>query len=118
MFVHLKTGFNTDAGPSWISRVRFSKTWRTAYFRDRTLHRVTGTYRANHDSNFYDVETGEGYWCAGPKRDRTDGRYSNQKPLVDDDARDAYNASLTVNPCRVANRAETRLLSLGTSATY
>ena len=80
--------------PRESSCLVFSKTWRTAYFRDRTLHRVTGTYRANHDSNFYDVETGEGYWISGPKRDQTDGRYSNRQPLVDDDARDAYTAFL------------------------
>jgi hypothetical protein len=32
MFVQLKTGYSTDQGPCWISRVRFSKSWQTAYF--------------------------------------------------------------------------------------
>lgn len=98
MYVQLKTGYGTDRGPSWISRVRFSKTWRTAYFHGRTLHRVTGTSRANFDSNFYDVESGEEYWVSGPKRDRTDGRYSSQPPTVEEDARDAYEAFLAGAP--------------------
>lgn len=94
MYVQLKTGYGTDSGPSWISRVRFSKTWRTAYFQGRTLHRVTGTSRANFDSNFYDVDSGDEYWVSGPKRDRTDGRYSSQQPTVEEDAREAYEAFL------------------------
>lgn len=94
MYIQLKTGFNTDRGPSWIAWVRFSKTWRTAYVHGRTLHRVTGTAYANQDANFYDVETHEGFWVSGPKRDRTDGRYSSQQPAVDDDARAAYEAFL------------------------
>ncbi|MHA7287725.1 hypothetical protein ACX80I_15745 [Arthrobacter sp. MDT3-44] len=98
MYVQLKTGHGTDKGPSWISRVRFSKTWRTAYFQGRTLHRVTGTSRANFDSNFYDVDSGDEYWLSGPKRDRTDGRYSSQQPTVVEDAREAYEAFLNGAP--------------------
>jgi hypothetical protein len=94
MYVQLKTGYGTDRGPSWIARIRFSKTWRTAYFQGRTLHRGTGTSRANFDSNFYDVESGDEYWLSGPKRDRTDGRYSSQQPAVEEDAREAYEAFL------------------------
>ena len=89
MFVHLKTGYDTDAGPSWISRVQFSRTWRTAYFHGKTLHRFQGI-----DSNFYDHATGEWYWLSGPKRDRTDTRYGSQAPTIDDDAREAYAAFL------------------------
>jgi hypothetical protein len=98
MYVQLKSGFNTDAGPAWIDRVRFSKSWRTAYFQGRTLHRVTGTAYANADSNFYDVETGEGFWVSGPKRDRTDARYSSQQPTVEADVLDEYNAFLVGAP--------------------
>ncbi|MBM7781775.1 hypothetical protein [Arthrobacter tumbae] len=98
MYVQLKTGYNTDRGPAWISLVRFSKSWRTAYFHGRTLHRVTGTARANFDSNFYDIESGEEYWVSGPKRDRADGRYSSQQPLVEEGAREAYEAFLNGAP--------------------
>lgn len=94
MYVQLKSGYDTDRGPAWISRVRFTRTWRTAYFHGRALARVTGTYRANHDSNFYDVDTDEGFWISGPKRDRSDGRYSWQQPVVEADVRDEYDAFL------------------------
>ncbi len=89
MYLQIKTGYDTDLGPAWISRVRFSKTWRTAYWRGRTLARFAG-----HDSNFYDVDTREEFWMSGPKRDETDGRYSNALPRVDEDAQEVYAAFL------------------------
>ncbi|QPP09211.1 hypothetical protein G4Z16_25485 [Streptomyces bathyalis] len=90
MYVQLKSGHDTDAGPSWIAWVRFSKTWQTAYFRGRTLRRRP----AMQDANFYDVDTEEQFWLSGPKRDRFDGRFSRAAPEIDDDARDAYEAFL------------------------
>jgi hypothetical protein len=98
MYVQLKTGHNTDRGPAWIARVEFTKSWRSVTFHGHRLRRVTGTAYSNYDANFYDVETGEEYWVSGPKRDRTDGRYSSQQPVVDDDARDAYGAFLAGAP--------------------
>lgn len=98
MYLQLKSGYNTDRGPAWIARVRFTRSWRMAYVHGRTLRRVTGTAGANWDANFYDVHTGERFWMSGPKRDRTDGRYSSQQPLVDDDAREAYDAFLAGEP--------------------
>lgn len=89
MYVQIKTGYDTDKGPAWISRVRFSKTWRTAYWRGRTLARAQAF-----DSNFYDVATREEFWLSGPKRNETDGRYSSVPPKVDEDAREDYEAFL------------------------
>lgn len=94
MYVQLKSGHDIDRGPAWISRVRFSKTWNTAYFRGRMLRRWPGMF----DANFYDVETHEEFWISGPKRDQTDGRYGSISPTVDDDARDAYEAFLNGEP--------------------
>jgi len=93
MYVQIKTGYNTDKGPAWISKVRFSKTWQTAYWRGRTLARGR-----SFDSNFYDVDTQEEFWLSGPKRNETDGRYSNALPEVDADAREAYEAFLEGAP--------------------
>jgi hypothetical protein len=94
MFVQLKTGHGTDRGPAWISLVRFTRTWRTAYWHGRTLRRITGLF----DANFYDVETGDEYWLSGPHRDLGDTRYSNVRPTVDDDARAGYEAFLAGAP--------------------
>jgi hypothetical protein len=94
MYVQLKTGYDTDRGPSWIAWVRFTKTWKTAYFHGRTLRRWPGMS----DANFYDVETEEDFWVSGPKRDRSDGRYGPAMPEIDDDAREAYEAFLRGAP--------------------
>lgn len=97
MYVQLKTGYNTDRGPAWITRLRFSRSWRTAHFRGRTLERVTGL-AANFDANFYDIDNGEEFWISGPKRDRTDARYSRQQPEVDQDVLAEYEAFLNGAP--------------------
>lgn len=94
MFVQLKTGHEIDKGPAWISCVRFNRTWKTAYWHGKTLRRWSGMF----DANFYDVETGEEYWLSGPHKDRADTRYSRIAPVVDDDARDAYQAFLRGQP--------------------
>lgn len=93
MFVHLKSGYNTDQGPSWISWVRFNRSWRTAYWHGRTLRRAQ-----SFDGNFVDVDTDELFWLSGPRRDRGDTRYSNVRPEVDDDVRDVYRAFLDGSP--------------------
>ncbi|WP_410586816.1 hypothetical protein [Amycolatopsis sp. lyj-23] len=94
MYLQLKTGHDTDRGPSWIAWVRFTRTWRTAYVHGRTLRRWPGLY----DANFVDVETGEEFWLSGPKRDRTDGRYGNAQPVVEGDAAARYAAFLAGGP--------------------
>jgi hypothetical protein len=94
MFVQLKTGHGTDLGPAWISRVRFSKSWQTAYWRGKTLR----PSRSLADANFYDVETNEEYWLSGPHRDRADTRYSRVRPEIDDDVRQVYEAFLDGAP--------------------
>ena len=93
MFIQLKTGHNTDKGPAWISRLRFSKSWQTAYWHGRTLRRGQGF-----DANFYDVDTDEEFWISGPRRDQVDTRYSRAQPVVDDDVREAYYAFLCGGP--------------------
>jgi len=93
MFVHLKTGYDTDMGPAWISRVRFSKTWKTAYWQGRTLGRWNGVC-----GNFVDMATGEEFWLSGPRRDREDTRYSNVEPEISEDVRETYQAFLDGEP--------------------
>lgn len=89
MFVQLKTGYNTDHGPSWIACVDFNRSWKTARFHGRRLRRWQ-----SYDGNFFDVATNEEFWLSGPKRDRTDTRYGPATTVVHDDAREAYDAFL------------------------
>ncbi|UBU15824.1 hypothetical protein [Nonomuraea gerenzanensis] len=93
LYVELKTGYNTDQGPAWISRVSFSKSGRTIYFKGRTL-----AHHRTFDGNHVDVETGEAFWVSGPKRDRTDRRYSNLPVSVDDEVMEEYQAFLAGEP--------------------
>ncbi len=98
MYVQLKTGYDSDRGPAWIALVSFSKSWRTLTFHGRRLRRVARMAFANADANFYDVETGDRYWVSGPRRDRRDGRHSSLQPVVDEEARAAYEAFLGGSP--------------------
>src|SRR5690349_24819791 len=59
MLVQLKTDYDTDQGPAWISHVRFSRSWRISYWHGRTLQRRQG--RSN--ANFIDVETARSTGC-------------------------------------------------------
>jgi hypothetical protein len=93
MFVQLKSGYNTDQGPSWICWVDFNRSWKTARFHGRELRRGQGV-----SANFYDVATNEEFWLSGPKRDGSDTRYGPRTTEVDDDARDAYWAFLRGAP--------------------
>jgi len=102
MFVQLKTGHNTDNGPCWISVVRFNRSWNTAYWHGKTLRRWPGMF----DANFYDIDTKEECWVSGPHRDRADTRYSRINPVVDDDAREAYQAFLAGAALPGRERAE------------
>jgi hypothetical protein len=93
MFVQLKSGFDIDRGPSWISWVDFNRSWNTARFHGRELRRSPGP-----DANFYDVETSEWFWISGPKRNRTDTRYGPATTAVDEDALEAYSEYLAGAP--------------------
>lgn len=94
MFVQLKTGHDIDRGPCWISVVRFNRSWQTAYWHGKTLRRIPSLF----DANFCDIDTGDEYWLSGPHRDRRDTRYGNVVPVIDDDARQAYQAFLDGAP--------------------
>ena len=94
MFVQLKTGHDIDRGPCWISRVRFSKTYGTAYWHGRTLRRCADLF----DANFLDVETEEEYWLSGPHRYRRATRYGSVVPVVDAGARSDYERFLAGEP--------------------
>lgn len=94
MFVQLKSGHDIDRGPAWISLVPLNRTWKTATWHGKTLRRWPGMF----DANFYDVETDEEYWISGPHRNKQDTRYSSVRPIIDDDACEAYEAFLGGDP--------------------
>lgn len=91
MYVELKSGFNDD-GPAWIGWVRFSKTGRTVYTRDRELRRAMPGGVGNH----FDVKTGEEFWVSGIKKNRQDRHWAGRGPVeIDEDARAEYERLLS-----------------------
>lgn len=89
MYVELKTGYDIDRGPAWISRVDFSRSGRTVYFHGRVLRRAR-----SFDANHIDAASGDRYWVSGPRRDRSDRRYTNLPVHVDDEVAHEYHAYL------------------------
>ena len=73
-------------GPSSIGRVTFSKSGKTIYYRDRTFQSCDGR---GFKCNFFDIETDEGYWISGCKRNGGDRLYPGTIE-IDEDVREEY----------------------------
>jgi hypothetical protein len=87
MYVELKSG-HSDNGPAWISRVRYSKSGRSVFFKGKELLSIGG---AGVSGNFMDVETREEYWVSGPKKNGQDRHPAGSGPItIDDDISDDY----------------------------
>ncbi len=100
MYVELKTGFD-DNGPASISRVRFSKTGQTLYYRDRQLQRVRGVL-----GNHCDVASGEEFWVSGVKNDGADRHWAGSGNVeIDEDVRAEY-LSMRAGELRLEIRGE------------
>lgn len=99
MYIELKThgGGHDDNGPAWISRVTFSKTGRTIYWRNKRLRRGKRGC-ANH----FDLDTGDTYWISGPKKNGED-RYpwAAEKVRIDPDVRQEYWTQIRRQPNKV-----------------
>jgi hypothetical protein len=84
MYIELKTdGVN---GPARIGRVTFSKSGKTVYYGGRTFRSWAGR---GFKCNYFDVETQQGYWISGCKKDGRDRLYPGTIE-IDDDAREEY----------------------------
>lgn len=100
MFIELKShaGGHDDNGPAWISRVTFSKTGKTIYWKGKKLQRSAQCGCGNH----FDVETEDEYWISGPKKNGED-RYSwaGTKTKIDLDVREEYWTQIRNQPEKV-----------------
>ena len=87
MYIELKTGFQ-DNGPSWIAKVKFSKSGQTVYFNGNALKRNHGR---GISGNHYDLETGDEYWISGVKKDGNDRHWAGSgKIKIDSIVVDEY----------------------------
>lgn len=99
MYIELKThgGGHNDNGPAWISRVTFSKTGKTIYWRNKELQR----WHCSTCGNYIDAETDDEYWISGPKKNGQD-RYSwaGGGTRIDPDVREEYWTDIRNQPER------------------
>jgi hypothetical protein len=87
MYVELKTGFNDD-GPALIGRVRFSKSWRTIYYRGRRLQSLKG---GGMFANYIDIDNGDEFWVSGVKKNGQDRHWAGHGPVdIDEDVAEEY----------------------------
>ncbi|HOX44154.1 MAG TPA: 1-deoxy-D-xylulose-5-phosphate synthase [Myxococcota bacterium] len=104
MYIELKstTDGHTDRGPAWIGRVTFNRTGKTLSWRGKRFQRgcLEGC------GNYHDVETGEGYWISGAKKDGNDrfGWATGAKVEIDEDVREEYWTAIRCQPERAAEK--------------
>ncbi|MFC2006402.1 1-deoxy-D-xylulose-5-phosphate synthase [Chloroflexota bacterium] len=100
MYVELKTypGGHDDQGPARICRVLYNKSGKTLMYKDKRLQKGS----ADSCGNYHDIETGEGYWISGPKKngqDRFD--WAKRSPVeIDEDVREEYWTKIRNQPER------------------
>ena len=81
-YIELKSGYE-DNGPAWIGYVTPSRTGRTIYFNGRALGKLKGQ-RNTTDSggNYFDRETGEGFWVSGVKKNGEDRHWAGSGRIL------------------------------------
>jgi hypothetical protein len=99
MYIELKTrdGDMWD-GPARIGRVSFNRTGKTLTYRGKRLQKG-GTASG---ANYHDVDTGEGYWISGPKKNGQDRhqRRGRGSVEIDEDVRKEYWTEIRNEPDR------------------
>lgn len=95
MFVEYK-GLSGLAGTARNTRLQFSQTGKSVYYRERLLKSDKGGYKYN----YKDTETGERYWVSGPKKKGDDTLYPGIIK-IDEDVREEYWLNIREEPSRV-----------------
>lgn len=71
-----------------IGRVRFSKSYKTIYYKNHVFHRLG---RGGYKVNYYDEATGDEWWISGPHKDGDDRLYGGQRGVeIDEDVAGEY----------------------------
>ena len=89
MYIEHKTN-QSDRGKAWIGKVAFSKSSQTIYFNGQAFKKMSGAYAYSDYSNYYDLETNEGYWISGVKKNGQDrhwaggGKIKIDRTIVDE----------------------------------
>lgn len=89
MYIELKThpGGHNDRGDARIGRVEFNRTGKTLTYRGKKFQKG-GTDCC---ANYHDIETMDGYWISGPKKNGQDRHSCGGGPVeIDEDVREEY----------------------------
>jgi hypothetical protein len=78
VYVEIETRSNHD-GKAWIGKCFFSKTGQTIYFNGNVYRKGKGF-----SSNYFDIETGNGFWISGVKKNGND-RHRFGKGIIEID---------------------------------
>lgn len=79
VYVEIETGSNHD-GKAWIGKCFFSKSGKTIYFNGNIYQKGGRGGAGNH----YDIDSGEGFWISGVKKNGTD-RHKFGKGIIEID---------------------------------
>ena len=100
MYIELKThsaGHN-DRGPARIGRVTFNSTGKTLSYQGKRFQKG-GTDSC---ANYHDVDTRDGYWISGPKKNGQDRHSNGGGPVeIDEDVREEYWTEIRKQPEKV-----------------
>jgi len=89
MYIELKShdGGHDDHGPARIGRVTFNRTGKTLRYHGKRFQKG-GTDAC---ANYHDVDTREGYWISGPKKNGQDRHSCGGGSVeIDQDVREEY----------------------------
>jgi len=97
MEVKSHAGGHDDRGPARIGRVTFNRTGKTLVHQGKRFQKGGTDSCANH----HDVETREGYWISGPKKNGLDRHSHGGGPVeIDEDVREEYWSEIRKQPER------------------
>ncbi len=84
MYIEHKTDQN-DRGNAWIGKVEFSRSGKTVYFNGQAFKNTSGyAYAYSDSSNYYDLETKDGYWISGVKKNGQDRHWAGGGKIMVD----------------------------------
>jgi hypothetical protein len=91
MYIEHKSGHG-DRGNAWIGRVEFSKSGQTIYFNGQAFKKFNGhAFSYSESSNYFDIETKDGYWISGIKKNGQDRHWAGGgKVMIDRNIIDEY----------------------------
>ncbi|MFK7971214.1 MAG: 1-deoxy-D-xylulose-5-phosphate synthase [Bacteroidia bacterium] len=86
--MYIEDKSNGLTGIARIGKVTFSKTMKSIHYKGKTYQSLKGS---GLKANFFETESGDGFWISGCKKDGSDRNYGERVPIyIDDDIQEEY----------------------------